>query len=129
MNENYFISRSYDDLLNMYLLLNTSHSQNVHNIYTLVDEITLLLEPKVHNKDIITYYNLIRDSAYPARDYDKMDGKNGERIGFWARSILQWKKPKLVIHKYSFLDMSRTILLSGLSLPFIPIPYIYNKFF
>ena len=96
MNEEYFIGRSYDDLYHLHLLLDKTHSQNLHTIYTYITEITELIPIEVYDKDIITYINSIRQAAFPARNYDHMDGKKGEILGFWSRTILGWKTPKLV---------------------------------
>jgi len=96
MNEEYFISRSYDDLQQLYMLLDKTHSQNLHTIYTYITEITELLPSEVYDRNVLYYINSIRESAFPARNYDKLDGKKGELLGFWARTILNWKNPKIV---------------------------------
>ena len=96
MNEEYFISRSYDDLRELYLILDKNHSQNLHTIYTYITEITKILPRETYDKNVLRLVNSIRDSAFPARDYDKLDGKKGELLGFWARTILNWENPKLV---------------------------------
>ena len=96
MNEEYFIWRSYDDLRHLHQLLDKTHSQNLHTIYTYITEITELLPSEVYDKDIITYVNSIREAAFPARNYDHHDGKKGELLGFWSRTILNWKILKLV---------------------------------
>jgi hypothetical protein len=92
MNESYFISRSYDDLRNLFLILDKKHSKNMHTIYTYTITITEMLyncNYIVHNKDAIYYVNCLKDSAFIARNYT--GGKQDELIGFWARTILYWK--------------------------------------
>jgi hypothetical protein len=92
MNESYFISRSYDDLRNLFIILDKTHSKDLHTIYTYTITITEMLfdcNYIVHDKNALYYFDSLQESAFIARNYTT---KQDELLGFWARTILHWKK-------------------------------------